>query len=89
MFQIARYTVKVFLKSNCSQNFAGVIFLSGGDPEEEIFWTFEPFSNVKATFCKYWILINIKISMTCEYKEYEVKMKMVYAGVMPTVKKFL
>lgn len=37
MFQIARYTVKVFLKSNCSQNFAGVIFLSGVDPEEEIF----------------------------------------------------
>ena len=26
----------------------------------------------KTTFCKYWTLIKIKISMTCAYKGYEV-----------------
>ena len=44
---------------------------------KEWFWPFEPFSKAKATFCKCWISIKIKISMTCLYKEYSVKMKMV------------
>ena len=32
---------------------------------EEWFWPFEPFSNLKTTFCEYRTLIKIKISMTC------------------------
>ena len=40
------------------------------------FWPLEPFSKVKATFCKYWTLIKIKISMICVYKEYEAKIIM-------------
>ena len=39
-------------------------------------WTF---SKLKPVFCKYWTSIKIKTSMTvtCIYKEYEVKVKMV------------
>ena len=47
------------------------------EPEEEWFWPFKPFSKLKTTFCKYWTLIKIKISLACVYKEYEVKVKMV------------
>ena len=53
-------------------------FLSGGGnhyPEEE--WLWRPFSKLKTKFCKYWILIKIKISMTCIYEEYDDKIKMV------------
>ena len=46
-------------------------------PEEEWFWSCKPFSKIKATFCKYWTSIKIKIGMTCVYKEYKVKIKMV------------
>ena len=48
------------------------------EPEEEWFWSMEPFSKVKIAFCEYWILIKIKISMTCVSKEYEIKTKMVH-----------
>ena len=43
---------------------------------EEWFWSFKLFSELKATFCKYWILINTKISMTCVYKDYKVNISM-------------
>ena len=29
--------------------------------DEEWFWTFEPFSELTTTFCKYWILIEINV----------------------------
>ena len=53
------------------------IFLlpAGNLTNGEWFWPFEPFSKLKATFCKYWALIQIKIVMNCVYKEYEVKIK--------------
>ena len=35
------------------------------------------FSMLKTAFCEYWTSINIKISMTCVLKEYEIKTKMV------------
>ena len=37
-------------------------------------WTF---SKLKATFCKYWTLIKIKINIICVHKEYEGKIEMV------------
>ena len=44
--------------------------------EDTIFqWPFKPFSKLKTTG-KSWTSIKIKISMTCVYKEYEVKIKM-------------
>ena len=46
-------------------------------PDEVSFWPFKLFSKLKTIFCKYWLSIKIKISMTCVYKEYEVKIKMV------------
>ena len=30
------------------------------------------------TFCTYWLSIKIKISMTCKYPEYSIKMKIVW-----------
>ena len=30
------------------------------------------------TFCTYWLSIKIKISMTCKYQEYSIKMKIVW-----------
>ena len=54
-----------------------IFFIRWWEPEEEWFWSFELFSKLKPTFCEYWALIKIKISMTCVYKEYEVKIKMV------------
>ena len=35
------------------------------------------FSMLKTAFCEYWTSINIKTSMTCVLKEYEIKTKMV------------
>ena len=32
---------------------------------------------MKTAFCEYWTSINIKISITCVYKEHEIKTKMV------------
>ena len=54
-----------------------IFFIGWWEPEEKWFWPFKPFPKLKTTFCKYWKLIKIKISMTCLYKEYEVKIKMV------------
>ena len=55
----------------------GNFFIGRWEPEEVWFWPFQPFSKLKTTFCKYWISIKIKISLTFVYKEYEVKIKMV------------
>ena len=44
------------------------------------------FLKLKTTSCKYRISIKIKISMTCVYKEYEVKNG---TGAMTTAKTFL
>ena len=35
------------------------------------------FSKLKTRICKYWTLIKIKITMTCVYKKYKCKMKIV------------
>ena len=37
-------------------------------------WTF---SQLKRSFCEYWTLVKIKISMSCMYKECEIKIKLV------------
>ena len=49
------------------------LFIGLWKSKEKWFWLFEPFLNLKATFYKYWTSIKFKISMTCVYKEYEVK----------------
>ena len=46
------------------------------EPKEAWFWPFGRFLKLK-TFCKYWTSIEIKISMTCVYKEYEIKIKII------------
>lgn len=48
------------------------------EPEDEWLWPFELLSKLKASFCKYWPLIKIKISVNCVYKEYEGKINMVH-----------
>ena len=53
----------------------GTFLLSGGNLRGRVFWPFKPFSKLKTTFCKYWTRFKTKISMTCVYKEYEVKIK--------------
>ena len=50
-------------------------FIGWWESEGEWIWSFQPFLKLKTTCCKYWTLIKIKISMTCVYKEYEVKIK--------------
>ena len=47
------------------------------ESETKWFWQLEPFSKLKTTFCKYWTLTKIKISMAYVYKEYGGKIKMV------------
>ena len=49
-------------------NFARGLFIGCWKSEEEWFWPFKPFSNLKTTFCEYWTSIKIKISMTCMYR---------------------
>ena len=51
--------------------------------------TIQTFSKLKTTCCRYWILIKIKISMTCVYKEHEVKIKMVQEQWLLLKMKFL
>ena len=46
------------------------------ESEKECIWPLQPFSKLKAIFCKYRTLTKIKICMTCVHKEYEVKIKM-------------
>ena len=38
----------------------------------KILWPLEPFSNLKTTLCKYWILIEIKISMACVVEDLKI-----------------
>ena len=57
----------------CWENF----FIEWWESDKEWFWTFEPFSKLKTRFCEYWTSIKIKISMTCMYKDYKFKIKMV------------
>ena len=47
------------------------------ESDKEWFCTFEPSSKLKTGFCKYWTSIQIKISMTCMYKDYKFEIKMV------------
>ena len=51
-------------------------FIGSWESDKELF---KPFPKLEAIFCKYYILIKIKFSMTCVYKEYEVKIKMAAA----------
>ena len=54
------------------------------------FWPFKPFSRPKtSTFCKYCTLIKIKTGLTCAYKEYEVKIKVVQVQWLQPKMKFL
>ena len=55
----------------------GDFFMGWWEPEEEWFSRFKPFSKLKSAFYEYWTSIKIKISMTCMFKEYKIKTKMV------------
>ena len=57
--------------------------------EEEWFRLFEPFSMLEKLFCKYWTSIKMKIIITCVYKEYKIKMKMVQERWLQLKMKFL
>ena len=70
-----------FCQGNC--------FIEWWEPEAECFWPFKHFSKLKTTFCKYWTLIKVKISMACVYKEHEVKMKLVQEQWQHLKMKFL
>ena len=50
---------------------------------EEWFWLFQLFSKLKATFCKYWISIKIKISMTCHSEHPPSPPKNFFWGIEP------
>ena len=58
-------------------DFPGRLFTDWWESEEEWFCLTEPFSEPETAFCKHWTSIKIKISMTCVYKEYEVKIEIV------------
>ena len=51
------------------------------ESDREWFWSLEWFSNLNTTFCKYWALIKIEISMACMYNDYRVKIKLQNAKV--------
>ena len=55
----------------------GEFFMGWWEPEEEWFSWFKPFSKLNSAFYEYWTSIKIKISMTCVFKEYKIKTKMV------------
>ena len=52
------------------------MFLLGGVSLRRSDFDHSNFSKLETAFCEYWISIKIKISMTCLYKEYEIKTKM-------------
>ena len=59
-------------------NFAGrIFFIEWWESDKEWFCIFEPFSKLKSRFCKYWTPTEIKISMTCMYKDYKFEIKIV------------
>ena len=64
------------------------VFLLGGRIREVILsnWIF---SKLQTTFYIYWTSINVKTSMTCQYKEYEVKTKIVQEQQLYLKMKFL
>ena len=43
-------------------------------------------TKLKIAFCEFWTSIKMKISMTCAYKESEIKTKMIYTGAIATSK---
>ena len=43
-------------------------------------------TKLKIAFCEFWTSIKMKISLTCVYKESEIKTKMIYTGVIATSK---
>ena len=65
------------------RNFTGGNFFICWWKLKDRVWLFKLFSKLKITFCKYWTSINIKISTTCLYKEYEIKIKMVHERQWP------
>ena len=56
---------------------------------EGVHVTIQVFFKAKTSFCKYRTSIKIEISMTCVYKEYEVKIKMVQEQWLHLKMKFL
>ena len=45
--------------------------------QQGVILTIRTFIKAKTIYCKYSTLIKIKLTMTCMYKEYEAKIKMV------------
>ena len=67
----------------------GWFFIEWWKSDKGCCWPLEPFSKLKTTFCTYWTSIKIKVSMTCEYKEYEVKIQIVPEQWLQLKMKFL
>ena len=59
-----------------------IVERGGGWGLEILMEQLEPFSKLKAAFCEYWTLIEIKINMTKVSKEYEIKTKILAGGRM-------
>ena len=72
------------------KNFAGGnFFIQLWESDRKWFWPFDSFSKLKRTFCNYRTSIKIKTSMTCVYKEYKVKIKIMKEQWLQLKMKFL
>ena len=80
LFQIAVRSGRKSPQRGGIRNFArgrggGDFFTKWWGPEEDWFWPFKPFSNLKTAFCEYWTSLKITISMTCVSKSMKLKQK--------------
>ena len=74
----AEYRVfQIALRDGGVRNF----LLGGGGGVNQVVGT-----KLKIAFCEFWTSIKMKISMTCAYKESEIKTKMIYTGAIATSK---
>ena len=78
------------LRGGGMENLSGTNFsIRWWESHKEWFWPLKPFLRLKATFSKYWTLIKVKINISCVYKEYEGKTKMVQKQWLQLNTKFL
>ena len=71
------------------ERFAGGEFFYWVVGSDKWFCQIESFSKLQTTFYIYWTSIKVKISMTCKYKVYEVKIKIVQEQQLYLKMKFL
>lgn len=82
-------SIKEWVGGFLMELFAGGEFFYWVVGSEKWFCQIESFSKLQTTFYIYWTSINVKTSMTCQYKEYEVKTKIVQEQQLYLKMKFL